>query len=109
MQVPKSTPEAEQQFADLVEALGPDVRRAQMMGRSTIMSGRTMVACLSGEALGVKLGRDTERFAEALQLDGTEVFAPGPGHTFRDWVAIPASSGDAWLPFTVAAVKHARR
>jgi hypothetical protein len=108
MQVPTSSPDAQQRFEELVESLGPDVRRAQMMGRPTIMSGRTMVACLSGEKLGVKLGRDTPRFAEALEVEGAEVFAPGPGHTFKDWVAIPATSGETWLPFTVAALEAAR-
>ncbi len=108
MQVPISTPEATQQFEDLVQALGPDVRRAQMMGRPTLMTGRTMVACLNGDVLGIRLGRTTAVFAEALEVDGAAVFAPGPRHQFKDWVQIPASSGDAWLPFTVAAIEAAR-
>ena len=108
MQVPTPTEDAQQRFEDLVEALGPEVRRAQMMGRPTIMSGRTMVACLSGDRLGVKLGRSTDRFAEALELDGAEVFEPGPGHQFKDWVAIPVSSGDTWVPFTLSAIEWVR-
>ncbi len=36
------------------------------------------------------------------------MFAPGPRHEFKDWVAIPVTSGDAWLPFTVAAIGAAR-
>ncbi len=108
MQVPVASTEAEQQFADLVEALAPEVQRRQMMGRPTLMAGRTMVACLNGDVLGIKLGRNTEVFAEALELEGATVFAPGPGHTFKDWVAVPVSSADSWLPLTVAAISAAR-
>jgi hypothetical protein len=108
MHVPTPTEDALALFDDLVEALGPEVKRAQMMGRPTIMTGRTMVACLSGDKLAIKLGRNTIRFAEALEVEGAEVFEPGPGHQFKDWVAIPVRSSDVWLPFTVAAVETAR-
>ncbi len=108
MQVPVASAEAEQQFADLIEALAPEVQRKQMMGRPTLMAGRKMVACLNGDVLGIRLGRTTKAFEDALAVDGAEVFAPGPKHQFKDWVGIPVSSGDAWLPFTVAAIGAAR-
>ncbi len=108
MPVPVASAEAEQQFADLLDALAPEVQRKQMMGRPTLMAGRTMVACLNGDVLGIRLGRDTKVFADALEVDGAAVFQPGPRHEFKDWVQIPVASGDAWLPFTVAAIEAAR-
>ena len=108
MTAPIPTEDALQLFEDLLEALGPEVRRAQMMGRPTLMTGRKMVACLNGDVLGIRLGRHTEPFAEALDVDGAELFEPGPGHQFKDWVGIPSSSGDAWMPYTVAAIEGLR-
>ncbi|WP_210481557.1 hypothetical protein [Naasia sp. SYSU D00948] len=109
MRVPKPSEDTQRLFDELIESLGPDVKRAQMMGRPTLMTGRTMVACLNGDVLGIRLGRNTSVFAEALDVEGAAVFQPGPRHEFKDWVQIPASSSDAWLPFTVAALEAARR
>ena len=109
MQVPVASAEAERQFADLLEALAPEVQRKQMMGRPTLMAGRTMVACLNGDVLGIRLGRDTTVFADALAVGGAGVFTPGERRTFKDWVGIPVSSGDEWLRFTVAALEAAKR
>src|SRR3954451_14064269 len=108
MQVPSTTQEAEQRFEDLIEALGPEVRRKQMMGRPTLMAGSKLFACLNGDGLGIKLGRDTERFAEALRIEGAEVFAPGPGHTFKDWVSIPSANADEWVRFAIAGIELVR-
>jgi hypothetical protein len=106
--IDSTTAEGEAQFADVVAALGPDVKRTQMMGRPSVTTGGKMVACLKNDALAVKLGRDTERFAAALRIDGAAVFEPGPGHQFKDWVAVPLSAADQWLPLAVAAVEHQR-
>ncbi len=109
MQVPRPSEDTKRRFDELVESLGPDVKQAQMMGRPTLMTGRTMVASLNGDVLGIRLGRDSSVFNEALKVEGAAVFQPGPRHEFKDWVQIPASSADEWLPFTVAALEAARR
>jgi hypothetical protein len=108
MKTDSTTPEGEAQFADVIAALGPDVKRSQMMGRPCVTTGGKMVACLTDDRLAVKLGRDTDRFAEALRIDGAAVFEPGPGHPFHDWVAVPLSAADQWLPLAVAALEHQR-
>lgn len=96
------------QFAEVLDALGPEVRRAQMMGRPCIKAGGKMIACLTGGTLAVKLGRDTAVFADALRIDGAAVFEPGPGHPFYDWVAVPLSAADRWVPLAVAALERQR-
>ncbi|BDZ47223.1 hypothetical protein [Naasia aerilata] len=103
-----TTPEAEAQFDEVLAALGPDVKRSQMMGRPCITTGGKMVACLTQDRLAVKLGRDSDVFASALRLDGAMVFEPGPGRQFKDWVAVPLSEADEWVRLAVAAVEHQR-
>ncbi|MBO3083284.1 hypothetical protein [Cellulomonas fengjieae] len=75
--------------------------RAQMMGRPILKVGSTMFAGhVGGDRLVVRLGRDTDAFAEALALPGATVWEPGDsGRQFKDWVALPAALEDEWMRF----------
>ena len=79
--------------------------RSQMMGRPILKVGSTMFAAhVSGDRLALKLGRDTSDFADALDLPGVTVWAPGDGdRVFKDWVAIPPTLEDEWMRFAEVA------
>jgi hypothetical protein len=82
-----------------------DLRRASMMGRPSLNRGRRMVACLDGDGLAIRLGRDSRPFAEALALPGAQLFTPGRSErTFRDWVHLPVAHADRWPEFLAASV-----
>ena len=79
--------------------------RAQMMGRPILKVGSTMFAAhVGGDRLALKLGRDTDTFAEALALPGATVWSPGDsGRVFKDWVALPPTLEDEWMRFAEVA------
>jgi hypothetical protein len=55
-----------------------------------------MAACLwTDGGIAVKLVVEAER-AEALTLEGAELFDPGMGRTMREWVHVPAGADAAW-------------
>ncbi len=93
------------EFAKVVEALGPEVTRKQMMGCPIIMREGKMVACLDAEVFAVKLGRTRDEHAEALALPGAATWSPKESHRqFSDWVGIPVSLTSAWLEWTRTAI-----
>ena len=95
-------------FDDVVVALEPlGARRAKMMGRPMLALGSKMFACLEGDRLAFRLGRDTPEFAAALALPGAQLFSPGASNrVFKDWVALPIARADDWERFAVAALAH---
>ena len=60
-------------------------------------------AHVGGDRLAVKLGRDTDSFAEALGCRGRRVVAGDSGRLFHDWVALPSSLEDEWMRFAEVA------
>jgi hypothetical protein len=96
------------EFDDLASRLTVHgATRAQMMGRPMLSVGGKMFACLDGPVLGVKLGRETPEFAEALGLPGAAVFSPGNSkRNFLDWVALPVDAVDDWERFAMAAKEY---
>ena len=87
------------------DLVGRGATRAQMMGRPILKVGSTMFAAhVGGDRLAVKLGRESAEHAEALELPGATVWAPGDGDRyFYDWVALPASLEDEWMRFAEVA------
>jgi hypothetical protein len=98
---------AQPEFDELATTLALDgAARSQMMGRPMLAIGGKMFACLSGPVLAVKLGRDTEEFAEAIDLPGARVFKPGgeSQRSFLDWVELPLDAIGDWERFARAAL-----
>jgi hypothetical protein len=79
----------------------------QMFGKPTLNSGGKAIACLAGEAMAFRLGAGTAEHAEALALDGAELFDPsGAGRAMKDWVCVPVSSAGRWADFGEAALRR---
>jgi TfoX/Sxy family transcriptional regulator of competence genes len=93
------------EFDRIVDALGREVERKQMMGSPILMHSDKMVACLDGDLLAVKLGRDRAEYAEALAVPGADIWSPQKGRTgFTDWVAIPVAQSGVWLDWVRTAI-----
>ena len=77
---------------------------SQMMGHPMLKVGSSMFAAFTGTGyLAVKLGRTSAEHAEALDLPGARIWAPGGGdRVFYDWVALPPDQEDHWMRFAEA-------
>jgi TfoX/Sxy family transcriptional regulator of competence genes len=92
-------------FGGIVDALGHEVERKQMMGSPILMREGKMVACLDGDLLAVKLGRDRPEHAEALAVPGADTWSPQESRrAFTDWVGIPMAACDVWLDWVRTAI-----
>lgn len=82
--------------------------RGAMMGRPMLAThARRMFACLDSGRLGLRLGRGTREFDEALARPGAAVFAPGDGsRSFADWVALPVSEEAVWERFALLSYRR---
>lgn len=97
--------DAGQEFDRVVEALGPEVERKRMMGSAVLMREGKMVACLNGDLLAVKLGRDRPEHAEALAVPGAATWSPQPSRNgFTDWVGMPLAASSVWLDWVRTAI-----
>ncbi|UDY34684.1 hypothetical protein [Dermatobacter hominis] len=108
----ESEPATAAAFDRLAETFGDVLTRGQMMGRPCLFLAdggrRRMLACLDAEVLGVRLGRTTDAFADALALPGASVFSPGSGRKqFKDWVGLPAVASERWEPLVAQALESA--
>ncbi len=93
------------EFGRIVETLGSDVERKQMMGSPILMREGKMVACLDGDLLAVKLGRTRSEHAEALAVPGADTWSPQEGRrAFTDWVGMPVERRDVWLDWVRTAI-----
>jgi hypothetical protein len=93
------------EFDRVVEALGPEVERKRMMGSPILMREGKMVACLNGDLLAVKLGRDRPEHAEALTVPGAATWSPQPSRNgFTDWVGMPSAASGVWLDWVRTAI-----
>lgn len=89
----------------IVNTLGREVERKQMMGSPILMREGKMVACLDRDLLAVKLGRDRAEYSEALALPGAGIWSPQKGRTgFTDWVGIPVAQSAVWLDWVRTAI-----
>lgn len=93
------------EFDRIVETLGPEVERKRMMGSAVLMREGRMVACLNGDLLAVKLGRDRPEHAEALAVPGAATWSPQPSRNgFTDWVGMPLAASGVWLDWVRTAI-----
>lgn len=88
-------------FDELVEDLaGKGVTKGRIFSAPALMVGKKAIACLDGEAVAFKLGRDSELHAQALALDGASLFDPSRmKRPYKDWVLVPVAHADRWLEF----------
>lgn len=97
--------DAMSEFDRVVETLGPEVERRKMMGSPILMREGKMVACLDGDLLAVKLGRDLPEHAEALAVSGADTWSPQQGRKgFTDWVGMPVEASGVWLDWVRTAI-----
>jgi len=97
--------DARSEFDRIVETLGPEIERKQMMGSPILMREGKMVACLDGDLFAVKLGRNREEYAEALEVPGADIWSPQKGRKgFTDWVGIPVAQSAIWLDWVRTAI-----
>jgi hypothetical protein len=93
------------------EDLGADLAQAgvvmgKMFGASSLMLNKKALACLNGDKVVFKLGRDTPEHARALALPDAVLFDPsGMKRPFKDWVEVPFSSQAEWPAFADAALE----
>ena len=93
------------EFDRVVETLGAEVERKKMMGSPVLMRDGKMVACLNGDLLAVKLGRDRPEHADALTVPGAATWSPQPSRrAFTDWVGMPVAASDVWLDWVRTAI-----
>ena len=84
---------------------GAGVALGQTFGARALMVNRKAMACLNGDTMAFKLGRDSPDHARALELPGAQLFDPsGMGRPFKDWVEVPAVSAEAWPSLGEAAL-----
>ncbi len=84
---------------------GAGVTPGMMFGARSLMLNRKAVACLTGDAMVFRLGRNSPGHARALGLPGAELFDPsGMGRPFKDWVRVPAGSAESWPALAEAAL-----
>ncbi|MCZ9883522.1 hypothetical protein [Arthrobacter sp. B2a2-09] len=91
-------PESSTAAVSAFEGLGADLGDAgivlgQMFGASSLMLNKKAIACLHGNSVAFKLGKDSAEHARALGLPGAELFDPsGMKRPFKDWVEVPLAS-----------------
>ena len=102
------TPDA--RFTELLDDLKMlGVTRSNMFGKRGMMADGQVFARFLDDAMSFKLGADTKEHAEALALDGAELWdGHGDGHPFKGWVRIPESHEDAWGRFAEIALRQIR-
>jgi hypothetical protein len=96
--------DARERYDDLADFLAfrhDFVQLSQMMGMPCVKARGKMVLGFSGKsgAMVFKLV-EPETHAEALALEGAELFDPsGEGRPFKQWVVVPAAHADRWESF----------
>jgi hypothetical protein len=106
MKKKESSPAAVAAFeAVAADLAGAGVIPGQTFGARALMANRKAIACLNGDAMAFKLGRDSPAHARALQLPGARLFDPsGMGRPFKDWVEVPDAAADDWPGLAEAAL-----
>ncbi len=107
MEKQESSAAALSAFEGLGEDLAPaGVVMGQMFGATSLMLNKKALACLNGDKVVFKLGRDTAEHARALALPGAVPFDPSSlNRPYKDWVELPFDSHEQWPAFAEAALK----
>lgn len=76
-----------------------------MFGKRALTAHGKAFACLKADVLAFRLGEGTTEHADALALEGAELFDPSGKHRpFRDWVAVPFSHARTWAGYAERAL-----
>jgi hypothetical protein len=97
------------EFQDIAAELAPrGVVVGNVFGSKALKSGSKAFGCLlKSGSMAFRLGAGTSAHAEALALDGAQLFDPsGRDQPFKDWVDVPAAREEHWLRFAVAALEY---
>lgn len=87
---------------------GAGVVLGQTFGARALMVNKKAMACLHGDGMAFKLGRDSAEHSRALLLPEAELFDPsGMDRPFKDWVEVPVGSAEAWPALAEAALAFA--
>ncbi|WP_426998044.1 hypothetical protein [Pseudarthrobacter sp. N5] len=87
---------------------GAGVVLGQTFGARALMINRKAMACLHGDGMAFKLGRESPDHGRALLLPGAELFDPsGMNRPFKDWVDVPVESVNEWPGLAEAALAFA--
>ncbi|NYE96179.1 hypothetical protein FHU41_002429 [Psychromicrobium silvestre] len=107
MDIMESSEQAVAAFEAVAEELaGSGTVPGNTFGARALMVDKKAIACLHGEAMAFKLGRDSSEHAKALALAGATLFDPSGMHRpFKDWVEIPVEFEERWLGFAQAALQ----
>ncbi len=106
MEQPGTSAAATTAFEGLGEELAPaGVVLGKMFGARSLMLNNKALACLNGDKVVFKLGRDSQAFAPALALPGAALFDPsGRNRPYKDWVEVPFTSHQEWPALAEAAL-----
>lgn len=102
------TPDA--RFTKLLDDLRMlGVTQSKMFGKRGMMADGQVFARILDDAMSFKLGAETGAHAEALALDGAELWdGHGDGHPFKGWVRVPEAHADQWGHFAEVALHQIR-
>jgi hypothetical protein len=96
-------------FEDVAAELAPrGVVIGNVFGSKALKSGTKAFGCLlKNGSMAFRLGEGTPAHADALALDGAELFDPSErDRPFKDWVEVPAAHEVLWARFAVAALEY---
>jgi hypothetical protein len=106
MDKPESSAAATAAFEGLGADLAPaGVVMGKMFGARSLMLSNKALACLNGDKVVFKLGRDTAEHRRAMALPDAVLFDPsGMNRPFKDWVEVPFTSHPEWPALAEAAL-----
>lgn len=80
-----------------VDMTDAGVEPGRLFGAPALMVDGRAFACLKGEHMAFKLGRDSAPLTRALDLPGASLFDPSDqGRAFDDWVSVPVEECNEW-------------
>ena len=102
------TPDA--RFTDLLDDLRMlGVTQSTSFGKRGMTADGKVIACFLDDSMSFRLGTGTPAHAEALALEGSELWDPsGMGRPFKDWVRVSVSHADSWGRFAEIALRQIR-
>ena len=84
-------------LTDAVTASHPGAKVSQMFGAPCVKRDTGKVALCFWQGDVVFKLVDEQARAQALALDGAELFDPGMGRTMKEWVLVPAAHSGRWV------------
>ncbi|OMH23606.1 hypothetical protein BKD30_11930 [Tersicoccus phoenicis] len=92
-----------------VDLQGEGVTTGEAFGGSGLFVAGHPFACLNGDTMAFRLGRNTAAARDALALEGSGDFSPaGDGVVETGWVAVPVEQVSEWNRLAEAALRNVR-